>query len=170
MKRPVMVILAGGRGSRLGSLTDNCQKCMVDIDGKPFLARLIDNYRGQGFETFIILTGYKAEQVEAYGFGQGVSFFRDPWKWGTDIAVSSATSQLGLTSYWVVNGDTWIWGTLPNPDVSTITIACNMSAGAYYQADCSNMPRLHLVQSFTDIGTPNGLKWFRECWTLTQAP
>src|SRR6267142_2829713 len=95
-----IIILAGGKGSRLGDLTKDCQKCMLPINGKPFLDLLIKHYRKQGFNKFIISTGYLAEQVESYNFGTSVSFVRN-----TEIKQGWNIIRANL---WVVNGDTWI--------------------------------------------------------------
>ena len=41
------VILAGGRGIRLAPITDNLPKPMVDINGKPFIQRIIEKLKDQ---------------------------------------------------------------------------------------------------------------------------
>jgi D-glycero-D-manno-heptose 1,7-bisphosphate phosphatase len=67
------VILAGGRGARLGALTDDRPKPMVEIHGRPFLAYLIDLVREQGFTEVLLLLGYRAPVVLDY-FGNGREF------------------------------------------------------------------------------------------------
>jgi histidinol-phosphate phosphatase family protein len=66
-----LVILAGGRGTRLG-LTDR-PKPMVSIAGQPLLERLVETSRNAGFDDFIFLTGHLAEVIEAH-FGDGSRF------------------------------------------------------------------------------------------------
>jgi D-glycero-D-manno-heptose 1,7-bisphosphate phosphatase len=81
------VILAGGRGSRLGTLTDERPKPMVLVRGRPFLEYQIEQVRDQGFNRILILLGYMSEVVESY-FGDGA-------KWGVDIqySVSAAANE-----------------------------------------------------------------------------
>lgn len=65
------VILAGGRGTRLGSLTDDRPKPLVEIAGRPFLDHLIGRLRDEGIERVLLLLGYRADQiVEHVGDGR----------------------------------------------------------------------------------------------------
>ena len=57
------VILAGGKGTRLGKLGNKIPKAMVNIDGKPFLDILISQLKKTGIKKFLILTGYKKEII-----------------------------------------------------------------------------------------------------------
>ncbi len=58
------VILAAGRGTRLGSLTDEIPKPMVRLRGKPILEHLLERLQAAGFEELLIVTGYRAEAIE----------------------------------------------------------------------------------------------------------
>ena len=53
------VILAGGKGTRLGKLGNKIPKAMVNINGEPFLNILISQLKKNGIKKFLILTGYK---------------------------------------------------------------------------------------------------------------
>jgi histidinol-phosphate phosphatase family protein len=64
------VILAGGRGSRLGALTEAVPKPMIRFHGKPFLEYVIENIRGEGITRVLLLLGYRAEAIRAH-FGDG---------------------------------------------------------------------------------------------------
>ena len=64
------VILAGGRGTRLGELTTERPKPMIEFHGKPFLEYLIEMLRDQGIERVLLLLGYLPEVVQAC-FGNG---------------------------------------------------------------------------------------------------
>ncbi|MFH1654826.1 MAG: HAD-IIIA family hydrolase [Pseudomonadota bacterium] len=64
------VILAGGRGERLHSLTFDCPKPMLKIAGKPILEHQIDVMRRHGIKEVIILSGYMGNVIEDY-FGNG---------------------------------------------------------------------------------------------------
>jgi len=57
------VILAGGRGTRLGSLVDQLAKPMLPVGGRPFLEHLVSEIRRFGFDRFVLLAGYRGELV-----------------------------------------------------------------------------------------------------------
>ena len=59
-----VVILAGGRGSRLSEYTSSIPKPMVKIAGVPILKRIIGIYKNYGFNEFIVASGYKSEIIE----------------------------------------------------------------------------------------------------------
>jgi glucose-1-phosphate cytidylyltransferase len=60
------IILAGGRGSRLGSLSDEIPKPMVAIDDRPILRHILLSYERAGRRDFIICLGYKGGVVKDY--------------------------------------------------------------------------------------------------------
>lgn len=160
--RPPMVILAGGRGTRLGDLTKNSPKPMIEIFGKPFLHLLIDNYRSQGFKEFTISTGYLAEQIESYDFGPNVRFIRDEADEGKLEALRNVLKTIPDRSTWVVNGDTFITTPLPRRLLArTVLIHNGVDAGAQYLSKWSGLIDLVNSGKFYDIGTPKGLEDFR---------
>lgn len=61
------IILAAGRGSRLGDLTSGRPKCMVELWGKPLLHWQIEALRGAGVEDITIVRGYMAEKIDVPG-------------------------------------------------------------------------------------------------------
>ena len=74
------VILAGGRGTRLGDLTSTRPKPMIEIHGRPFLEYQIEQLRDQGITRILLLLGYLPEVIQDY-FGDGS-------RWGVDISYS----------------------------------------------------------------------------------
>ncbi len=60
------VILAGGRGSRLGEETDVRPKPMVEIGGWPILWHIMKIYSTYGINDFIICLGYKGWFIKEY--------------------------------------------------------------------------------------------------------
>lgn len=60
------VILAGGRGTRMGNLTDKTPKPMLKAGGKPLLRHIIEHYRSHGVTEFIICAGYKQAVIRDY--------------------------------------------------------------------------------------------------------
>jgi choline kinase len=61
------VILAAGEGTRLRPLTLDRPKCLVPIVGRPLLEWQLDAIRAGGIDDITIVTGYRAEQLRAFG-------------------------------------------------------------------------------------------------------
>jgi NDP-sugar pyrophosphorylase family protein len=67
------VILAAGQGTRIGSLTYNRPKVMLQVANKPILEHIICSARDTGIHEFVIVVGYHSETIKEY-FGDGTSF------------------------------------------------------------------------------------------------
>jgi len=78
MIRPPVVILCGGRGTRLRERTESVPKAMVEIGGRPILWHVIGIYAAQGFERFLLATGYLGEAVEEF-------VASEPWPAGVEV-------------------------------------------------------------------------------------
>jgi histidinol-phosphate phosphatase family protein len=74
------VILAGGRGTRLGELTTTRPKPMIEFHGKPFLEYLIEMLRGHGVSRVLLLLGYLPDVIQNY--------FEDGSRFGVEIEYS----------------------------------------------------------------------------------
>lgn len=61
-----VVILAGGKGSRLAEYTTSIPKPMVKIYNTPIIGRIINFYSKYGFDDFIIASGYKSKIIKDY--------------------------------------------------------------------------------------------------------
>ena len=60
------VILAAGLSKRLRPLTDNTPKCLLDVNGKNFMQRTLENLLACGINDFIIVLGYRRNMIEKY--------------------------------------------------------------------------------------------------------
>ena len=61
-----VVILAGGRGTRLSEYTSSIPKPMIKILGIPIIVRIIKFYQKYGFKEFIIASGFKSQVIKRY--------------------------------------------------------------------------------------------------------
>ena len=83
-----IAVLAGGLATRLGSLTKDFPKCLIEICGKPFVDWQIELLRKAGYTDLIFCISYKSELVQNY-LGDGS-------KWGVSIQYSlDGETQLG---------------------------------------------------------------------------
>ena len=84
----MMVIMAGGRGTRLLPHTENCPKPMLPVGGKPMLEHIIERARADGFERFVLAVHYLGHMIEQH-FGDGsrwqirIDYLREPSPLGT---------------------------------------------------------------------------------------
>jgi D-glycero-alpha-D-manno-heptose 1-phosphate guanylyltransferase len=107
------VILAGGRGTRLGALGENLPKPLQPVAARPFLAHLFAKAARSGFSEILLLAGFKAEMIAAFAEeevrrhpGLKASLSIEPEPLGTAGALAHAAPKLD-ERFLLVNGDTW---------------------------------------------------------------
>lgn len=104
-----IILMAGGLGSRLRPLTENCPKPMLKVGGKPILENILEAFVEQGFCNFYISVNYMAETIMEY-FGDGsrwgvtIQYLREDKRLGTAGALSLLPS-LPNEPFFVMNGD-----------------------------------------------------------------
>jgi len=79
------VILAGGRGTRLSEETQIKPKPLVEAAGQPLIWHIMQNYAKHGITDFIVLAGYKGQQIREY--------FANYWLHQADITFDLATPE-----------------------------------------------------------------------------
>lgn len=105
------VIMAGGKGTRLRSVTnDEVPKPMALINGKPILQWQIECLRCNGIINIILVIGYLGEKIEKFfgngsSFGVYISYYREVRPLGTAGALAELSDQLEQT-FLLVFGDT----------------------------------------------------------------
>ena len=105
----VMIIMAGGMGTRLRPLTDSCPKPLLRIAGKPMLEHVIERAKREGFRHFLIAIHYLGDMIEQY-FGNGdslgvkIDYLREKVPLGTAGALSLLQS-VPEAPFIVTNGD-----------------------------------------------------------------
>lgn len=82
------ILLAGGLGSRLAEETVLIPKPMVELGGRPVIARVMDIYSHFGFQDFIVAAGYKALMLK--------QFFANYHLIANNISVAADTGKLRL--------------------------------------------------------------------------
>ena len=60
------LILAGGKGTRFKEKTLEIPKPMIEANGKPLLSHIMDIYQKYGVLNFLVLAGYKNEEIFKY--------------------------------------------------------------------------------------------------------
>lgn len=80
-------LMAGGFGTRLKPLTDNCPKPLLKVGDKPILETVLLSFIKSGFHAFYISTHYLPEMIQEY-FGDGS-------KWGVSINYIHEERPLG---------------------------------------------------------------------------
>jgi dTDP-glucose pyrophosphorylase len=83
----LMVIMAGGQGSRLRPHTENCPKPLLLVGGKPMLEHILERARTNGFQHFVVAVHYLGHMIE--------EFFGDGNRWGIRIDYVHEESPLG---------------------------------------------------------------------------
>jgi NDP-sugar pyrophosphorylase family protein len=94
-----VVILAGGKGTRLPAQEQDKPKCLVEIAGKPILAWQLDEIRKQGLHNITLALGYKAEMVVDWlkeSDNADVKYVVEPEPLGTGGAIKFASE--GITT------------------------------------------------------------------------
>jgi glucose-1-phosphate cytidylyltransferase len=83
-----VVILAGGRGTRIAEETATRPKPMVEIGGKPLLWHIMAGYAAHGYRDFLVACGYKGELIKEY--------FRNAFLGSSDFVVDLATGAVDV--------------------------------------------------------------------------
>jgi D-glycero-D-manno-heptose 1,7-bisphosphate phosphatase len=127
-----LAILCGGLATRLGGLSKSTPKSLMDINGRPFLDLVFEEYRGAGFDSFVLLAGYLADQLKRYE-SNDVRMVIEPEPLGTGGAVLNALDKLD-ERFWVANGDTYLMA----PDLKEfISFSMDKPASMYLTFDDS---------------------------------
>lgn len=104
-----VAILAGGLGSRLRAALPDTPKVLAPVFGRPFLAHLLDFFEQAGLIDVVLLTGYRADLVQAtFGARHGdvkLRYSTEPAPLGTGGALRHASPHLQSSLVLLVNGD-----------------------------------------------------------------
>lgn len=105
----LMIIMAGGKGTRLRPHTENYPKPLLPVAGKPMLEHIIERAKLDGFTHFLLAIHYLGHMIEEY-FGNGerlgvkIDYLREQAPLGTAGALS-LLNPLPEAAFVVTNGD-----------------------------------------------------------------
>lgn len=105
-----VLVLCGGRGTRLKSVLGERPKGLADIAGRPFLDLLVSELLEQGFGRVVFCTGYGAGEIERHFSGRSGAeflFSAEERPLGTGGAVRLALPRVRGSTFAVVNGDSF---------------------------------------------------------------
>ncbi len=108
-----VVILCGGKGSRLKSLAASVPKPLLSVGGEPFLLRLLVRLREEGFRRFLLAAQHLPEQfhrfLERYPLQlEGVRLIVEAEPLGTGGALRHAAAEVTSRHFLALNGDSWV--------------------------------------------------------------
>lgn len=105
-----VVLMAGGRGTRISELFPDIPKPLIPIQGIPVLEREIISLRDQGFTDIILTVSYMAEKI-MHHFGNGrkyrthISYYVEKEQLGNAGALFMLKEQLGEEDFLLLNAD-----------------------------------------------------------------
>ena len=114
MAGPLVVILAGGSGTRIRHLLPDLPKPLAPVAGRPFLEWVIRYLRKQGLARIVVSGGYQFEELDVFAKGIGVASVREDQLLGTGggfLNVVQSTKS-AAEAFLVCNGDSLVLAAL----------------------------------------------------------
>ena len=112
------VVLCGGFGTRLGRLTKETPKPLLNVAGRPFIAHVLDRLTMGGITGLVLAVGFKWTKMRDYiGYewkGIPVQYSIEAQALGTGGAIKNAFNIMNLNESLIVNGDTLFDIDIPN--------------------------------------------------------
>jgi NDP-sugar pyrophosphorylase family protein len=108
-----LAVLAGGFATRLGELGRNSPKCLIKVNGRPFVDWQLDLLTKNGYSDFVFCVSYKSDAIQKYlgdGSNRGVNIeysFDGEIQLGTGGAIQKALPKLGEL-FGVIYGDSYL--------------------------------------------------------------
>lgn len=104
-----VVIMAGGKGTRLRPFTKDIPKPMLKVGNKPIIQTIVERFKDSGYQNFIICVNYKSKVIKDYfgngsKFGVNIQYVHEKVKMGTAGALSLIKKK-PKKPFFVINGD-----------------------------------------------------------------
>lgn len=147
-----VVIMAGGKGTRLRPHTEQCPKPMLPVDGKPMLEILLEQCIDSGFRQFYLSVNYLKEQI--------IDHFGDGKAWGVSIDYLVEDEPLGTAgSLRLLPGSVQIPFLVMNGDVLTrLNPSHLLSFHGEHEAAATLCVREHVTTSPFGVVQTNGVE------------
>ena len=105
-----VVIMAGGRGTRIAELFPDIPKPLIPVDGMPILEREIRSLASQGFKDIILTVGYLADKIIAFlgdgnQLGVKIEYFVEEKPLGNAGALFQLKEKIGEEPFFLLNAD-----------------------------------------------------------------
>ena len=109
-RKNMVLLMAGGLGSRLKPLTNECPKPMLKIGGRPILETIILNFIESGFKEFIISLNYKGDMIrghfaDGHDLGVSIQYIEEDERLGTAGSLRLLPEIQNSHPIIVMNGD-----------------------------------------------------------------
>ena len=140
---PDAILLCGGEGLRLRSITAGAPKSMAGIGDRPFLELLLKQLQRNGFERVILAVGYQRDVIRKHfgerACGLEVAYSAEASPLGTGGALRNAAGVVRSEGALIMNGDSYTDVNLrqfvtdhqaSGADASIVVVAGRISAGA----------------------------------------
>jgi NDP-sugar pyrophosphorylase family protein len=163
-----VLILAGGLGTRLRASVPDTPKVLAPVCGRPFLAHLLDQIAATPLRRVVLLTGYRADEVEqAFGSHYGalrLTHLRETTPLGTGGAVRQAIGRLADRTLLLMNGDSFCGVDFARLYAVHRRAGAGLTMAVVRVSDASRFGRVHfdklgLVNSFVEKGAVAGPGW-----------
>ncbi len=149
-KQRDVVILAGGRGTRIAGLFPDISKPLIPVAGKPFLHRVIESFIPYGAKRFILAIGHKAETysyLPNWGKDQKLEVIlsKEDHPLGSAGAVAYMLEKIHSDEFFVINGDTILEADLSALFNYNLPSETSGLLGVCSMADCSRYGAIDLT-------------------------
>lgn len=106
------MILAAGRGERMGALTASCPKPLLPVAGIPLIEHHLRRLKAAGFQQVVINTSYLGEQIRhtlgsGEHWGLDIAYTIEPERLDSGGGIFNALALLGEHPFLLINGDVW---------------------------------------------------------------
>jgi NDP-sugar pyrophosphorylase family protein len=132
-----VLLLAGGKATRLGDISKSVPKALVPVAGRPFIDHQLERLHDQGIREVILCVGHLSGQIRSHlgsgsRFGLRIRYADDgPHPLGTGGAVRNALHLIGA-GCWILYGDSLldvdyrhVFAAMPKTALGLMTVFCN---------------------------------------------
>tara|TARA_B100000900_G_scaffold390974_1_gene385139 strand:- start:668 stop:1861 length:1194 start_codon:yes stop_codon:yes gene_type:complete len=172
MNKLNLVILAGGKGSRIKKFLNNDSKPMAKFNNKNFIEYIIQNFSKYNFENIFILTGYKGNNIikkfdkKKYNFVK-IKCLNEKKLLGTGGALFSLKKK--INDFILINGDTIfdinlvdLVSSLKKEDIGSIALTKNKSNNSNKKLNNLDISNNKIVYSKNGKYMNGGIYYFKK--------